>query len=198
MNRYDFPQTPARVQLSLWPGGLESNAKGTIDWAGGVVDWNAQDIKDYGYYFATLGEVSIGCYQTNTPPGTNKGKSYYYSDAKGTNDTVVDGDKTTTLKSLLGSGIDMNKDYPSSAGASQTLQVIPGLVGGGIGTNGQAAGDANGGSSSGSGSVTAAASTCLATGFQQSCKTNEGVGQERALGASAFAALIAIAGTLWI
>lgn len=34
-NRFDYPQTPARVQLSLWPAGLPSNGEGTIEWAGG-------------------------------------------------------------------------------------------------------------------------------------------------------------------
>lgn len=29
-NQWDFPQTPARVQLSIWPGGLATNAAGTI------------------------------------------------------------------------------------------------------------------------------------------------------------------------
>lgn len=35
-NRYTFPQTPARVQLSLWPAGLSSNGQGTVNWAGGL------------------------------------------------------------------------------------------------------------------------------------------------------------------
>ncbi|KAF3353355.1 Zinc finger transcription factor ace1 [Verticillium dahliae VDG1] len=56
---WDFPQTPARVQLSIWPGGLESNAKGTIDWAGGVIDWEHEDIKKVGYFYAAVSDVEI-------------------------------------------------------------------------------------------------------------------------------------------
>ncbi|KAI1410628.1 hypothetical protein F5Y13DRAFT_167569 [Hypoxylon sp. FL1857] len=206
-NQWDFPQTPARVQLSIWPGGSEKNAKGTIDWAGGLIDWDSDDIKKDGYYYATVGEVSIECYKTNSPPGTNSGKSYTYDNVKATNDTVQDGNKDTVLKSLLGTGLDMDKDYPSSASASQTTQeVIPGLSGGGPGTNGQAAAGGDTGSSGGSGvtNVGSAPSAACTAGFQQVCgsedggSSNQGVRQERVLGASAFAALIAVAGMLWL
>ncbi|KAI2615252.1 hypothetical protein GGR54DRAFT_304045 [Hypoxylon sp. NC1633] len=219
-NQWDFPQTPARVQLSIWPGGSDQNAPGTIDWAGGRIDWGSADIKKDGYYYAAVGEVSIECYQTDSAPGTNSGKSYVYDNARATNDTVKDGDANTVLKSLLGSGLDMDKDYPSSASSSsQTAQeVIPGLSGGGPGTNGQAAGQSNDGSSSGTsgGGATSAGTppnAACTNGFQQDCSgsgssgsgsgsgggnTNQGVRQERVLGASAFAALIAVAGMLWL
>lgn len=104
-NQFEFPQTPARVQLSIWPGGKETNAKGTIDWAGGVIDWNHEDIKNVGYFYAAFESVEIECYQTNSPPGTNKGKSYWYDDIAGTNDTVKDGNKDTVMGSFLATGL---------------------------------------------------------------------------------------------
>ncbi|TRX91217.1 hypothetical protein FHL15_007822 [Xylaria flabelliformis] len=215
-NQWDFPQTPARVQLSIWPGGAASNGQGTIDWAGGPIDWDSDAIKQDKYYFASVGEVTIECYQTKTAPGTNSGKSYTYNNWLGTNNTVVDGDKNTVLKSLLGSGLDMDADYPSASGTSAqtSMEVIPGLSGGGPGTNGQAAGNAQAGGSSsnsgsgsgsGSGSSGSGSSNCN-DGFSQDCGTgssssnpkNEGARQEHVLGASAFAALIAVAGMLWL
>ncbi|KAI0127310.1 glycoside hydrolase family 16 protein, partial [Xylariales sp. AK1849] len=211
-NQWDFPQTPARLQLSIWPGGANTNAPGTISWAGGPINWDSDDIKRDGYYYATFGEVTIECYQTNSPPGTNSGTSYTFSDDKATNDTVQDGDKSTVLKSLLGSGLDMDKDIPS-ASTSATAAVIPGLSGGGPGTNGQAAGDANDNSNSGSGTsgggttATGGSSSpkCTDGTFQQNCgssgsstNTNEGARQEQVSGASAFAALIAVAGMLYL
>ncbi|KAK9423844.1 putative Concanavalin A-like lectin/glucanase domain-containing protein [Seiridium unicorne] len=218
-NQWDFPQTPARLQLSIWPGGASTNAQGTIDWAGGPIDWNSQDIKRDGYYYAIFGEVSIECYQTTSAPGTNSGKSYTYKDYRATNDTVVDGDSNTVLKSLLGTGLDMDKEIPASASA--TAEVIPGLSGGGPGTNGQAAGQASGDSSSGSGSSSSSSGSSGTSGstpkcgsdsgFQQDCSSsssssssgsstssNEGVKQEHVMGASAFAALVAVAGMLWL
>jgi hypothetical protein len=216
-NQWDYPQTPARVQLSIWPGGADTNAQGTIDWAGGKIDWDSEDIRRDKYYYATVAEVEIECYQTNNPPGTNKGTSYTYKDAKGTNDTVVDGDASTVLKSLLGSGIDMEKELPEDDNG-ETSEVIPGLSGGGPGTNGQAAGGSDGSSGTGTdgnqATGTDIAPTCTATGFNQDCSnpagassggsgngngnTNVGIRQERTFGASAFAALIAVAGMLWL
>ncbi|KAI1306641.1 glycoside hydrolase family 16 protein [Xylaria venustula] len=218
-NQWDFPQTPARVQLSIWPGGAASNGQGTIDWAGGPIDWDSDAIKKDKYYYATVGEVSIECYKTDSPPGTNSGKSYTYNSWLGTNNTVVDGDKPTILKSLLGSGLDMDADYPSSSGtgtAAQTsMEVVPGLTGGGPGTNGEAAGNAQGGgsssnsgSSSSSGSSSDGSSGDCNSGFSQDCSSsssgsssnpkNEGARQEHVLGTSAFAALIAVAGMIWL
>ncbi|KAK5635970.1 hypothetical protein RRF57_011682 [Xylaria bambusicola] len=213
-NQWNFPQTPARVQLSIWPGGAASNGEGTIDWAGGPIDWDSDAIKKDKYYYASVGKVSIECYKTDSGPGTNSGKSYTYNSWLGTNNTVIDGDKNTILKSLLGSGLNMDADYPSASGTSAqtSMEVVPGLSGGGVGTNGQAAGDANGGNGdSGSGSnggstpSTGGSSNCN-SGFSQDCSSsssgdnpkNQGARQEHALGASAFAALVAVAGMLWL
>jgi beta-glucanase (GH16 family) len=207
-NQWDFPQTPARVQLSIWPGGADTNAEGTIEWAGGRIDWDSEDIQRDGYYYATVAEVEIECYQTDSAPGTNSGTSYVYSDAVGTNDTVVDGDAPTVLRSLLGTGLDMDRDYDNDS--DDTSEVIPGLSGGGPGTNGQAAGGSDGGTgTSGNGATgTDIAPVCTATGFTQDCgnpagssdngNTNVGFRQERTFGASAFAALIAVGAMLWL
>ncbi|KAI0006379.1 hypothetical protein F4779DRAFT_24485 [Xylariaceae sp. FL0662B] len=209
-NQWDYPQTPSRVQLSIWPGGAASNGEGTIEWAGGPIDWNSDAIKKDGYYYATVGEVNIECYKTDKAPGTNSGKSYTYDNAKGTNDTVQNGDKDTVLKSLLGTGLDMDKDFPSASASQSTQAVIPGLSGGGPGTNGQAAGGANGdsgsGSNSGDATGTANAGPSCTDGFQQVCGStaggsnseSQGVKQERMLGASAFAALVAVMGMIWL
>lgn len=148
------------MQISIWPGGLASNAKGTIDWAGGVIDWAGPDIQANGYYYAQFESVSIKCFNADNAPGTNKGTSYTYNNKAGTNDTVVDGDKPTVLKSLLGTGTDMNANYANagtSADPSETsgVAVVPGLNDAGLGTNGHP--DENGSTTShgdGSGSET--------------------------------------------
>lgn len=110
---WEFPQTPARVQLSLWPGGLESNPKGTVDWAGGVIDWEHRDIKDVGYFYATVESVKIECFDGNGI-GSNKKTSYIYDDIRGTNDTVVDSDEKHILASLQATGLDMEKGKPNN------------------------------------------------------------------------------------
>lgn len=215
-----FPQTPARVQLSIWPGGLASNAKGTVDWAGGEIDWNADDVKQAGYFYATFSEVSIECYQTTKAPGTNSGKSYTYDDAKGTNDTVIDGDKDTVLGSLEASGLDMDKGKQekssassSAANASKTQNSIPGggsagqdhSGSGGSGGSGSSGGSGGGGGggNSASSQPTAGGSGCAVNSFNQDCGSgsgsdngggNKGSGKSGSTKASASALAMIIAG----
>ncbi|KAK2011756.1 hypothetical protein LZ32DRAFT_325416 [Colletotrichum eremochloae] len=128
--QWDYPQTPARVQLSIWPGGADTNAKGTIDWAGGPINWDSEDIKNAGYYYAMVKDVEISCFNAKSPPGTNNKKSYYYNNIKATNDTVVDSDKDTILKSFLGTGLDMDAGATTASGTAAkptaTAATIPG------------------------------------------------------------------------
>ncbi|KAK0703990.1 concanavalin A-like lectin/glucanase domain-containing protein [Lasiosphaeria miniovina] len=216
--QWNYPQTPSRVQISIWPGGLDTNAKGTIDWAGGPIDWNSQEIKDYGYYFATFGEIDVKCYNANSPPGTNKKTSYYYNDASATNNTVVDSDKPTVLKSFLGSGTDMNAGSSTASGsASQpsnsNVNTVPGgsstpaqVPGGNSGSSSESSsngGDSSSSSNSGNSGGTSNSgsnSNCPSTGFSQSCGSsstnpkNDGVRVvERSLGGSALAGIIGFA-----
>jgi beta-glucanase (GH16 family) len=207
-NQWAFPQTPSRVQISIWPGGAETNAEGTINWAGGKIDWNSDEIKNYGYYFATFSEVTVECYKTNSPPGTNKGVSYYYNNIAGTNDTVVDSNKPTVLKSLLGTGTDMDKGGDNSTDAAETSGVhnVPG--GSSSPANVPGSGSNSGGSDSGSSGSSSSGSTqsCDTKSFSQNCgssgtsgNSNDGVrGADRTLGASAFAVIIGIAGLLFL
>jgi beta-glucanase (GH16 family) len=183
-NQWHYPQTPSRVQLSLWPGGLESNAKGTVDWAGGYVDWESEDIKNNGYYYAAFDSVEINCYDAKSAPGTNNGVSYTYNDERGTNDTVVDGNKPTVLKSLQGTGTDMNAGDPSkqesssksgsSSKPTETAETIPGLSGAGPGSDNHADGESNSGGSSGSGSSGGSSSTDSSQGAESTSGSSDG------------------------
>ena len=194
-NQWAFPQTPARVQLSIWPGGADTNAAGTVAWAGGPIDWNSPDIQSQGYYYATFGEITIDCFNASSGPGTNRGQSYTFSAVRGTNDTVIDGDKPTVLKSFLGSGLDMNA---GGNGNNNGAATVPDGSNAGPGINGQAAGGGGG----------ADVNTCSPTDFSQSCSGNDnGLGTnaagERMLAGSgrgsAFAALVLIvAGLFWL
>jgi len=218
-NQWAYPQTPARVQLSLWPGGLASNGKGTIDWAGGLVDWNSADIKNNGYYYATFQSVTVDCFNATSPPGTNNGVSYTYNNIAGTNNTVVDGKNSTVLKSLIGTGTDMNAGDPgtssgSSAAPSATVETVPGRSGEGPGTDNHASDSSSGGGASsaagnsGSGSTATSASDSSATGgssngaFSQSSGSSAsssksgaeklGASQEKVLKGSMFAGIVAV------
>lgn len=172
-NRYFFPQTPCQVQLSLWPGGLPTNGEGTIEWAGGLVEWDSPYMTN-GYYYAQFDSVSIECYDPPSGANVNGSKSYIFTDPAMTNNTVEVSDDNTVLKSFLGTGTNLTAGSTTSSGnSSQSSDVatVPGLSGAGSGSNG-GRGDntTSSGSSGGSGtdsSATASSSGAASTGFVQ-------------------------------
>lgn len=107
---YMFPQTPSRVQLSLWPGGAHDNAIGTINWAGGMIDWDAPDFEDPGYLYAILDSIEIECY--DPPAGTKiTGDQVYIfnSSTDFSKRSIEITDDRTYLANLLSTGFD--RDY---------------------------------------------------------------------------------------
>lgn len=197
LQRWDYPQTPARVQLSLWPGGLASNGKGTIDWAGGEIEWSGTpDMKDPGYYYATIESVKIECYDGKDGLGTNDKTSYYYDDEAGTNSTVVDSDKKTILGSMSATGLDMDKG--KSKDDDGDTKSVPG---GSTGNQGSSDSDDSDGGSSDSGSGQAP-SGYDSSKFDQGLGSDDGDGNsasgKSSASASALAMVIAGCALYWI
>ncbi|KAF2263087.1 glycoside hydrolase family 16 protein [Lojkania enalia] len=127
-DRFDYPQTPSRVMLSLWPAGLPSNAKGTIDWAGGEIDWNSPYMQN-GYYYARVSEVTVECY--DPPPMVQKkgSKVYKYTDLKATNNTIEISDDLIILGSLYATGEDPDFGATTASNApkpTKSVETVPG------------------------------------------------------------------------
>lgn len=178
-NRFDYPQTPSRIMLSLWPAGLSSNDIGTVNWAGGLINWNSPYMQN-GYYYAMVQEVSVECY--DPPSGANKtgSKSYVYNNEAGTNNTVAITDDSEILASFYATG--ENPNYNPNAAASgskssaapaatQSLETVPGMSGGGNrgGDNApsSAAASSATGTATGSAASVASASSTGVAGFNQ-------------------------------
>lgn len=103
--RYDFPQTPSRVQFSLWPGGSSLNGLGTIEWAGGAIDWDSDDIQEYGYYYAYVKNVTVEVYDlpdivSYLGNSSDAYHAFLYNSTDGNDDNIY----LTTKKTWLGSG----------------------------------------------------------------------------------------------
>lgn len=187
-NRYQFPQSPARLQMSLWPAGLPSSAQGTIDWAGGVIDWNSEDIQQEGYYYATVGQVDVQCYQP--PAGTPQtgDSAYVYTDLAATQDDVAITDNSTVLASMGATGLNMNigAGSSSSSAVASASDSVP--------TNSGGSGGMAGGSGSSSSAVPASPSS--SSGFSQGSGSGQGnsapKSNERVLRGSLFAVLVAV------
>ena len=72
-----YPSTPARIQFSIWPAGIPESAPGTVEWAGGMINWQDPDYVAAGQFYALVRSVNVEC----APPqqaGTNF-TSYVYS-----------------------------------------------------------------------------------------------------------------------
>ncbi|KAJ7060985.1 glycoside hydrolase family 16 protein [Mycena amicta] len=71
-----YPTTPSRIQLSLWPAGTASSAAGTVQWSGGLIDYNDPDYVSAGHFYALLQSVNITCADPTKPAGDITGYVY--------------------------------------------------------------------------------------------------------------------------
>lgn len=183
-SRYQFPQSPARLQMSIWPAGLPSAAQGTIDWAGGVIDWNSEDIQQEGYYYATVGQIDVECYQP--PAGTPQtgDNAYIFTDLAALQDDVAITDNSTVLASMGATGLNMNLGAGSSSSAVASAS-------GSVPTN-----SGGSGGMAGSAGSAAPASPSSSSGFSQGSGSGQGNSapkpNERVLQGSLFAVLVAV------
>lgn len=133
-NKYHYPQTPARAQLSLWPAGLSTNGEGTIEWSGGLINWDSPYMQN-GYYYAVVKDISVECYDPPSDAASTSGdKAYVYTSRDGMESDVAITDDNTILGSFQANGA--KPDYNPSKAAdtsepTQTAETVPGLSGGG-------------------------------------------------------------------
>ncbi|EAL87409.1 putative glycosidase crf2 [Aspergillus fumigatus] len=196
--QYMYPQTPSRMQLSLWPAGQASNAPGTIAWAGGEIDWDSEDIKDPGYYYATFGEITVECYDPPSGADIKGTKAYIFKDKAGLESSVQITNNKTVLASFGATGLDMDVGASSSAsGSANKTSSSANTVPSGNGGSGNEPGNSHSGSS-GSGTSTSdgsGSSTGFSQGSETSASSNKNAApsqNERVLNGSFFAVLVAV------
>lgn len=135
---YQYPQTPSRLEMSIWPGGSEAEGLGTIEWAGGLIDWDSTDIKEYGYFYAQYKDITVECYPA--PAGTiDKGDtSYVYTSDSGLSDTIELSGNSTVLYNLQDTGLNMTAGTKMSDSATAS-----GSSSGASSTGGSSSGDSS-------------------------------------------------------
>ena len=89
-----YPTTPSRIQMSIWPAGAEGMAAGTIEWAGGMIDYNDPDYKAQGHFAALFQSIEVKCADP-TKPGPND-TSYIY-----TNNETIPGVAISNASTML-------------------------------------------------------------------------------------------------
>ncbi|EGW31262.1 uncharacterized protein SPAPADRAFT_61834 [Spathaspora passalidarum NRRL Y-27907] len=128
--RFDFPQTPSRIQISLWPGGDPSNGLGTIEWAGGLINWDTPDIQNYGYYYAYIKEFHVetanlidGVKLDGSSSNSNDYHAFLYNSTAGNQENVYLTNKKTWLGSQDAVGFNPQNDVkPSSSSSSKSVK----------------------------------------------------------------------------
>lgn len=180
--RFDYPQTPSRIMLSLWPAGLPTNAKGTIEWAGGEIDWNSPYMQN-GYYYARFQEVTVDCYDPPSGIKNDGSKSYKYTDASGTNNTVEITNDQVILGSLMGTGEDPG-EAPKSGDPKATATDVANVPGGNVGGGNRAEETSTQAAASGTGSGAQATGDSSNTGSGSTEFVQGGSGQSTGAGAS--------------
>lgn len=198
-SRYSYPQSPARVQLSLWPAGLPTNPKGTIDWAGGEISWDSPYMTQ-GYYYSQFDSVTIDCYDAPSDAQVKGSTSYKLTnkDAKESDFAITD--DPTVLGSFLATGLDMDEgkevaSASSSGKASKTANTVPGMTGAGNGVDNHAGDTAASSSQAQQSQATGTGSGSAASGFVQGGSSGaSNIQPETVLSGSLFAVVVAIVG----
>ncbi|KAF7980556.1 hypothetical protein HWV62_37711 [Athelia sp. TMB] len=132
-----YPNTPSRIQVSLWPGGISSEPAGTVAWAGGtfpflylrMIDWSQTT---NGQFEALVSSISIECADSTSTPSNSTG--YVYEKDTSTDTPGITYTSATTLlggaSNTSGSGTmgKLAKEVGISAGVGLFLLIVAALV----------------------------------------------------------------------
>lgn len=73
-----YPNTPSRIQVSIWPAGIDSMPPGTVQWAGGMINWQDGDYQSAGHFYTLLKSVQIECSEASVVNGTKQSDTTGY------------------------------------------------------------------------------------------------------------------------
>ncbi|KAF7319129.1 Glycoside hydrolase family 16 protein [Mycena chlorophos] len=91
---YQYPTTPSRIQLSLWPAGTSTDNAGTVAWSGGLINYNDPDYVSAGHFYALISSINITCADPTAPAADITG--YVYGSNSSTDTPSVDLTNITT------------------------------------------------------------------------------------------------------
>lgn len=126
LGKFKYPQTPMRLEVALWPGGSENNLPGTIEWAGGPIDWeNSPDLVEAGAFAAQVSHISVVPYSNAFVPAManclNQGNRITYaygsSPGKDFNQNILEWycDMVPSVPGWKGSGSNILRTEPLAA-----------------------------------------------------------------------------------
>ncbi|THV64681.1 concanavalin A-like lectin/glucanase [Aureobasidium pullulans] len=88
LNGENYPQTPMKLKIGIWAGGdPDSNSNGTVEWAGGVVDYHKTP------FTMTMERVYVADFST--------GSTYTYGDQTGSYESIKIAEGNSTIAQRL-------------------------------------------------------------------------------------------------
>lgn len=183
-NGATFPQTPMQLKLGTWVAGRSDAAQGTIEWAGGLTNFDEAPF--------------LGYYQKVVVEDYSKGaKQYVYGDLTGTMASIKIETEDNSSSSVSESASATKTSSSGTASASSTFSTVTGsstatVVNGGfpLATAGSSNAEVSSDSNSSSASSTSAAASSTSAVTTSGATTNAGV--NIALIGAALLALIAM------
>ncbi|KAJ7665972.1 glycoside hydrolase family 16 protein [Mycena polygramma] len=97
----EYPTTPARIQLSLWPAGTASSSAGTVEWSGGLINYNDPDYVSAGHFYTLIKSVNVTC-SDPTPPSADITAYVYGANSSTNTPSVALTNATTNLNGAPG------------------------------------------------------------------------------------------------
>ena len=85
---------------SIWPAGTNASGQGTIEWAGGIINWDDPDYKSAGHFYVILDSVSVQCADASTNPAN--AQSYVYGTNASAFTPAIDVTNETTVNAAQG------------------------------------------------------------------------------------------------
>ncbi|KAJ7634597.1 glycoside hydrolase family 16 protein [Roridomyces roridus] len=96
-----YPSTPARIQLSIWPAGTASSSAGTVEWAGGIINYDDPDYVSAGHFYALVKSVTVNCSDPAPGPGADVTGYVYGQNASKNIPSVLFTNTSTNLNGAL-------------------------------------------------------------------------------------------------
>lgn len=52
----------------MWPAGINTSAPGTVEWSGGMINWQDPDYMSAGHFYALVQSVTVACSDPASEP----------------------------------------------------------------------------------------------------------------------------------
>ena len=84
----------------MWPAGIDGTSEGTVQWAGGMINWNDPDYVSTGHFYTLIQSVNVTCNDPVKPsPDVT---SYVYTPNTTTFTPGIDFSNKTTINGAPG------------------------------------------------------------------------------------------------